>query len=137
MPKITRVSLRGQAKIMRQTGERIILLINPSSSSSTSTPLDPTIANEAVNVNDAIKVPIYAKVTYRKFADIAYQEGGKGIMRKADIETTSEWQKKLQQCYGIQLLDGSILLKESENWSESEAIYYITVSGYIHVDQGI
>lgn len=137
MPKITRVSQRLQAKLMRQVGERILLLTNPAETISTNTPLDPTASNESINVNNAIKTPIYAKVTYHKLADITFQEGGKGVLRKADIETTSQWQKQLQQCYGVQLNDGSILMKVSENWSETRAIYYITVSGYVNLNEAI
>ena len=136
MPHVTRQSQRSQARYMRDTGEQVILLVNPNPpDDSAATPFDPTISNEAIDVSTATQVPIYAKIKWHDLGELKFQEGGRTIFRKADIETTSQWSSYLFECFAVLMEDGSILRKESQNLSETQAIYTITVSGYIQVPQ--
>lgn len=138
MGRLTRTGMRLAARTLRTVGEQVILLVNPTdSNSSTTTPLDPTIANESINYSLCTKIVCYAKVTYHKLGEINYQEGGRAVFRKADIETTAEWAGPLQQCCAVQLMDGSILRKESDNISETRALYTITCSGMVGIPQTI
>lgn len=138
MPHVGRTAQREQARDMREVGEQVILLINPSdNNSTTSTPFSLTAANQAINVMTATRVPIYAKVKFVELGDIKFEEGGKAVFRRVTVTTTSQWLKVLTRCFAVELDDGSVLRKESANLSETQAIYTITCSGYVDVPQTI
>jgi hypothetical protein len=135
MPHVGRTAQRSQARYMRESGEQVTLLVGPQGGTSTSTPFSLTTANESVDIATAQRVLIYAKVKFIELGDVKYQEGGKAVFRKCLIETTSEWVTPLQQCFAVMLDDGSVLRKECENLSETQAIYCITCSGYVGISQ--
>lgn len=136
MPRVSRVSRRRYAQDLREVGQLVTFLIDPvDSNTSTDTPLDPTISNEAIDVSTAQKVNLYAKVAWHKLNDIKYQESGKTIFREASVTTSVHVMAILQKCFAIQMSDGSILRKDSENLSETATEYTIVCSGYMRVNQ--
>ena len=137
MPRATRVAQRSEAKVMRELGEQVILLLPQTALGPlpTDTPVDIVGANTAFDLTAATRIPIFAFVKFHKISDIKYEQAGRAIFRTADIETTTEWADYVDVCYAVQISDGSILRKESANLSDTQTAYIMTCSGYVKTPQ--
>jgi hypothetical protein len=136
MPHIGRTAQRKYAKELREVGELVTVLIDPNAgSTSTAIPYDAVAGNESIDITTAKKVQLYAKVAFHKLADVKFEEAGKAVFSEITVTTTSQLSIYLQQCFAVQLSDGSVLRKNSENIGETRAVYTIICSGYINVNQ--
>ncbi len=133
---IRRTAQRLYARELREVGELITVLIDPNAgSSSTAVPYDAVVANEAIDITLATRVPLYAKIAFHQLAEVKFEEAGKAVFSQITITTTSQLSIYLQRCFAVQLTDGSILRKKSENISETRAVYTIVCEGYVGVQQ--
>jgi hypothetical protein len=76
------------------------------------------------------QVPIYAKVTWKKFGEFSEEEGGRAVNRTAIVEASSQYQSLMQKCFGVKLENGLTMVKQSEGLTDSKGIFMITVTAY-------
>lgn len=135
MPHFGRARIRQQARVMRDEGETVVLLIsNKAQNTARSTPFS-IVQSEAPEATSADKqVAIYAKVAWTPNEQVAYTEGGRVKNLKAQVRaSTDPWKALLQQCYGVQFEDGTICKKIAERLSDDRTEYILDVEGFLNV----
>lgn len=131
------MALRDAARVMRESGERVILIMSAQGDAkSTDVAYDPVADNSAIDYSTAVKKPVYGHIKWHDLGDIKYEAGGKATMSKADIEFSAAWTPYLKTTVAVQLEDGSLLRKCAEKLGETKAIYTLVVEGYIGNNDG-
>lgn len=133
MPHNSRAKMHTQGKIMRETGETVVLYISTETPDTDATPLSISTADEPQNLALATQQAIYARVSWDPSDTINYGAGGRTKARKATIDCSIEWLPLLQQCNTIMVEDGTLMKKTSEKISDDRVTYSIVVEGYTGV----
>jgi hypothetical protein len=127
------MAIRRQAKSLRESGEQVMLLIPVEAVDSYATPDDIVASNNSLDLSSVTRYPIYASLKWHDLGDFKYEAGGRAVFRKADVETTSEYRTFLAKCVGVELEGGYIMRKSSENLSQTNAVFTLTVEGYVNI----
>lgn len=124
--------MREQAKIMRQIGETVWLLISTRNVSDRDTPLD-IVAVDAPPQTDTI-VPIYAYVEWNT-DEVSYDEAGHAKNLHATVTANVQYMHPMQACYAVKFSDGSVLEKTAEMLSDMRTSFAIHVSGMANIQE--
>lgn len=122
-----RARLRAEANVIRQIGEPVTLLVG----SGEGVPLPRATATDIIAEQSAKspttnrEVPIYAKVVYKDFASVSFDQGGRVKLRNVEIEAQAAYLEDLVACFGFQLQDGTTYRKVKERLSEGQDSFFI------------
>lgn len=133
MPHNVRIKIRQQAKIMRETGETIVLYISNEDRSDDATPLSIILSEQPPDLSLDTRVAIYASLDWTVSESTNYSVGGRVKNRKCTIEASIESMDLLSACRAIKVADGTMLRKLTERISADQVSYIVTCEGYLGV----
>jgi hypothetical protein len=133
MPHNSRQKIRAEAKIMRETGETVVLFMSTETPDTDETPLSISSADEPQNLGLMTQQAIYARVSWATADTLTYGPGGRNKGRKASIDCSIEWLPQLQQTFVVQVEDGTLMRKIAEKISDDRVTYTIVCEGYLNV----
>jgi len=134
MPRRTRNMILGEAKVVRTEGESVVLYIDSSTpDTSDATPYSAHDLQRRPALSTYTKQTIYARVTYLPSETVTFDEGGREMNRKIQVEAPIEMQALMHSASGFQIQDGTIFRKSEEKISESRNSFIVIAVGELKV----
>jgi len=134
MPMNARARMRAESRITRITGETVTLLISAHAGVPESRATADDIISEQVPAPASADTQslIYARVSYKEYDTLSFDEGGRVKQRRCSIEAPADYYDLMHACYGWQLEDGTIYRKKAEMFSDGRTTFILHGDPYVN-----
>jgi hypothetical protein len=137
MGQYERARLQQQARVIRQLGQPLFLLIAHEETKPAANLLEGIVSQRPPSPASDTRVPFYGIVRYHKQSELKFDEAGRMTFRHATVELIAMYEvnqsNTISKAYAVELHDKSVMLIESRELAEGGETYTLETSGWIRV----